>query len=51
MGEILTSLWVLLIGMVGIFAVMGVIFLALSILNYFNKSRKKDEPKQSPPNT
>ena len=34
---IIESLWVLLFGMVGVFFVMGVIILALVILNHFSK--------------
>ena len=38
------SMWNLLLGMVGIFAVMGVIFIALTILNKVKPGEKKDDP-------
>ena len=40
------SLWALLVGMIGIFVVMGIIALALVILNGVNRRQKKGDPKQ-----
>ena len=40
---IMESLRVLLFGMAGIFVVMGVIVLALGLLNIFCKKMRKDE--------
>ena len=40
------SLWALLFGMIGIFVVMGIIALALTILNAINKRQKKDGEEQ-----
>ena len=41
---IIESLWVLLFGMIGIFVVMGVIMLSLTILNKFSKPESDDNP-------
>ena len=41
------SLWVLLLGMAGIFIVMGVIALTVSALNHFSNRQKKEKPKQA----
>jgi len=38
---IIESLWVLLLGMLGIFAVMGIITLSLTIMGIFSKGSKK----------
>jgi Na+-transporting methylmalonyl-CoA/oxaloacetate decarboxylase gamma subunit len=38
------SLWVLLLGMAGIFIVMGVIALTVSALNHFCNNEKKGKP-------
>lgn len=35
-----TALWLMLLGMVGIFVVMGVILLAISLLNKYAKDKK-----------
>jgi len=40
---IIESLWVLLLGMIGIFIVMGIIGLALSIMNSISRRPKKDD--------
>ena len=40
---IMESLRIFLFGMLGIFVVMGVLVLALQILNYFGNKRQKDE--------
>lgn len=40
---IIESLWVLLLGMVGVFLVMGIIILALGLLNRFSKKKEKNE--------
>ena len=45
---VLESLRVLLFGMAGIFVVMGVIFLALFILNNIGKKGQKDKPVERP---
>ena len=37
MDIIVKSLWTLLFGMIGIFSVMGIIAIAVSILNHFSK--------------
>lgn len=42
---IIESLWVLLLGMVGVFFVMGIIVLALAILNRASKRKSKDSIK------
>ncbi len=40
------SLWLLLIGMLGIFAVIGIIIVLTTLLNYFgNKIGSKDDKK------
>ena len=38
---VIEGLWVLLLGMIGVFAVMGIIVLTLVVLNRIGK-RKKD---------
>jgi len=40
---IMDSLVIMLIGMVGIFVVMGIIFISLHALHYFSKSKKGKE--------
>ena len=37
------SLWLMLLGMVGIFVVMGVILLSVYLLNKFAKDQSKDD--------
>jgi len=39
---IIQSIWVLLLGMAGIFVVMGVIIITVSIMNHFSKLQKKE---------
>ena len=41
-GMIVESLKIFLLGMIGVFIVMGVIMLSLVILNRFSKDGKKD---------
>jgi len=43
---IIDSLWVLLFGMAGIFVVMLIIMLSLSILHRFSKEGKKGKPEE-----
>ena len=38
------SLWNLLLGMAGIFIVMGVLYFALKVLNKIKPGEKQDEP-------
>jgi len=42
MDDIITSLWNLLFGMVGVFVVMGVIMLSLFTLNYISGKKAKE---------
>ena len=44
---IIESLTALLFGMIGIFIVMGIIALALVVLNRVNGRQKKDNPEQA----
>ena len=37
-----TALWLMLLGMVGIFVVMGVILLAIRLLNKYAKDKKTE---------
>ena len=42
---IVQSLWVLLLGMIGVFVVMGIIALSLSIMYNLSTGRKKTDRK------
>lgn len=39
-----SALWLMLMGMVGIFVVMGVILLTVCLLNKYAKDKKTDDP-------
>jgi len=47
MVMIVQSLWVLMLGMLGIFVVMGIIFLAITVLNRLTKRKEKDSQEQT----
>lgn len=42
-----TALWLMLLGMVGIFVVMGVVMGAVYLLNRFAKDKPNDEDKHN----
>ena len=42
MSSVVQSLWLMLLGMVGIFAVMGIIMLVVALLNRFTRDQSQE---------